>query len=168
MNALATYRDYTLQQATLRDVWKIRQLEKSVFPKDAYPLLEIVFLILAPISRNFKLVAPNGELAGFIAGTVATGSHPGWIITLGVSPKYQRNGLGRFLLQWCERELHAERIRLTVRAGNLAAYTLYAETGYTDVRRRHRYYRDGEDGIEMEKQVNPQSVLPSTPLPPAS
>ena len=168
MNVLATYHDYQLQRATLRDTWRIRQLEKMVFPKDAYPLLEIVMLIMAPISQNFKLVAPNGDMAGFISGTVGTMGRPGWIITLGVNPKYQRRGLGRFLLQWCEHELQSDSIRLTVRAGNRAAYTLYAETGYTDVRRRRSYYRDGEDGIEMEKYLNLQPVRPSSPLPPAS
>lgn len=168
MNSLATYRDYQLQRTTLWDVWKIRQLEKLVFPQDAYPLLEIMMLILAPISRNYKMIAPNGDMAGFISGTVGTMGRPGWIITLGVNPKYQRKGLGRFLLQWCERELQAECIRLTVRAGNKAAHTLYADTGYTDVRRRRNYYRDGEDGIEMEKCLNPRSVPPLSPLPPAS
>ncbi|MBI5928145.1 MAG: GNAT family N-acetyltransferase [Chloroflexi bacterium] len=162
---MATHRGYTLQRATLRDVWKIRQLEKIVFPKDAYPVLEIIMLILAPISRNYKMVAPNGDMAGFISGTVGTAGRPGWIITLGVNPQHQRQGLGRFLLDWCERELQAEHIRLTVRAGNMAAYTLYAETGYTDVRRRRSYYRDGEDGIEMEKALNPPSIPPSSHLP---
>lgn len=155
MIPLVTHQGYELHKATIWDAWQVRQLEKIVFPKDAYPFLEIVMLILAPISRNFKMIGPDGDLAAFISGTVGAGSRPAWIITIGVNPNHQRQGLGKFLLQWGESQLQAERVRLTVRAGNIPALTLYEQTGYEEMRRRRAYYRDGEDGIEMEKCLTP-------------
>jgi ribosomal protein S18 acetylase RimI-like enzyme len=42
-----------------------------------------------------------------------------------------------------------------VRAGNQAAINLYEKAGYRLVYSHQRYYRDGEDGLVMEKAITP-------------
>jgi ribosomal-protein-alanine N-acetyltransferase len=160
MNVLTSYNGYRVARATPLDVRRLRRLEREVFPKDAYSLLELTLLTLTPYIRNYKILAPDGNLVGFVSGSPSLSGNPGWIITLGIAAAYQRQGLGRFLLGWCESRLNAQRIRLTVRAGNLPAIGLYEQCGYVHVRRRLRYYPDGEDGLEMEKGLDAAPVPP--------
>jgi ribosomal protein S18 acetylase RimI-like enzyme len=152
MGALATYQGYQIGRAILFDVRRLCRFERLVFAQDAYTFLEMSLLLLLPHTRNYKLLASDGDLVGFISGSLGMAGKPGWIITLGVAPAHQRQGLGRFLLRWCEAQLKAGRIRLTVRAGNAAAIRLYEQTGYVVVKRRPHYYLDGETGLEMEKR----------------
>lgn len=151
MKALVSFGDYRVYKARLFDSRKIHRLETEIFPKDAYSVLEIVLLMLFPQTRNYVLLDADGEIAGFLSVSVGWFGQPAWIITLGIGLAHQRRGLGRFLLEWGETKLNAKRVRLTVRVRNEPAIKLYEQTGYIVVERRHRYYFDGEDGLEMEK-----------------
>jgi ribosomal-protein-alanine N-acetyltransferase len=151
MRVLATFGDYRVCKARLFDSYQIHQLEKEIFPHDAYSVTEIVLLLIFPRTRNYKLIDSDGNIAGFLSGSLGLFGRPAWIITLGIGLAHQRRGLGRFLLEWGETKLNAKQVRLTVRAGNNPAIKLYEQTGYIVVERRRRYYLDGEDGLEMEK-----------------
>jgi ribosomal-protein-alanine N-acetyltransferase len=75
------------------------------------------------------------------------------ITTFGVHPEWRRQGIGASLmvrlLELAE-ELHARRMTLEVRAGNLAAQALYRRFGFEVAGRRPRYYTDdGEDALVM-------------------
>ena len=74
-----------------------------------------------------------------------------WIASIGVHPAYQRRGVGTRLLTACERVLATPQIRLTLRPSNAVARRVYDAAGYVEIGRLERYYRDGEDGIVMEK-----------------
>jgi ribosomal-protein-alanine N-acetyltransferase len=75
------------------------------------------------------------------------------ITTFGVHPEWRRQGIGRRLLVRLLEladELHARRLTLEVRAGNLAAQALYRRFGFAVEGRRPRYYTDdGEDALVM-------------------
>lgn len=142
---------FSVIQANLRDVLAVWRLEKAIFPKDAYPLFEILLLFLTPRIRNVKVMGTDNKLAAFMSVAKNFGGYPAWIITIGVAESYQRCGIGRQLMQWVEDEMNPERIRLTVRASNSPAITLYEQMGYQHIDRRRRYYNDGEDGLIMEK-----------------
>jgi ribosomal-protein-alanine N-acetyltransferase len=73
------------------------------------------------------------------------------VATLAVAPEFRRRGIAGHLLQTCEIGLGTTRIRLSLRASNRAAYELYQNSGYTEIDRWQRYYRDREDAIVMEK-----------------
>ena len=152
--SLAMYKNYTLARATLLDVRGLRRFEEEIFPHDAYHSVEIGIHLLLPRSKNYKMMTPSGQIIAFGA-TLDNWfvGRPAWIVTIGTSPDYQRQGIARFLLNYCEERLTAERVRLTVRASNEAAIYLYRVTGYRYVRRFYRYYIDGEDGLIFEKQL---------------
>lgn len=151
---LATFNGYALSRATVLDVGGIRRLEKEIFHKDAYTRLELFLQMMIPYAHNYKFKTSDGIVAGFVGGLDAwLPNHPAWIVTLGVGIAYQRQGLGRYLLDWCEKKMRAERIRLTVRASNDSAIALYQSAGYIHMRRAYRYYSDGEDGFIMEKSL---------------
>jgi ribosomal protein S18 acetylase RimI-like enzyme len=94
----------------------------------------------------------NGTRAiGFVFGDRHRSKGLGWIASIGVHPEFQRRGVGTRLLAACERALDTPQVRLTLRPSNGAARRVYDAAGYVEVSRLTRYYRDGEDGIVMEK-----------------
>ena len=76
------------------------------------------------------------------------------INTVAVSSARRRQGLGRRLLEEGIRLCRAAKMsamELEVRAGNLAALTLYRTLGFMEVGRRKGYYRDPpEDAVLMD------------------
>lgn len=90
------------------------------------------------IARKMK-VNPElflvAELDGRIAGTVMGGyeGHRGWINYLAVAPDYQKQGVGRALMQAVEAKLEAlgcPKINLQVRKSNTAVIQFYGHLGY--------------------------------------
>jgi ribosomal-protein-alanine N-acetyltransferase len=72
------------------------------------------------------------------------------ITLLGIDPRYQRRGLGQWLLlrllqDACGRSLN--RATLEVRATNTRALALYGKFGFEPLGNRRRYYPDGEDAL---------------------
>jgi ribosomal protein S18 acetylase RimI-like enzyme len=145
---------YTIRRARLTDVNALRRLELEIFPKDAYPKIELILQLLLPRARNYVVVSAQKEVIGFGAAIDAWfPNRPAWIVTLGVATAHQRQGLGADLLDYCEKKLKSKSVRLTVRAGNTSAIRLYEKAGYIFLRRMLRYYMDGEDGLIMEKTL---------------
>jgi len=141
---------YHLEAATWRDVGALQRLEKVCFPADAWPLVELLGVLMWPGVVRYKVTDGEGEMVGFAAGQEIEGA--GWIVTIAVHPAHRRRGLGRVLLEACEAALPQPVLRLAVRASNRGAQALYREAGYAIVDRWPRYYVDGEDALVMEKR----------------
>ena len=136
--------------ATLRDLGPLRRIEKACFPKDAWPLLDLLAVLTWPDVVRLKAMS-NGQMIGFIAGDQRPSENMAWIATIGVLPEYQRHGIGRELLRECEAKLPQARIRLCVRVSNEAAIRMYREAGYLAMDTWRRYYDDKENALVMEK-----------------
>lgn len=141
-----------IQPANLRDLGALRRLEHVCFEKDAWPLLDLMAVLTYPDVIKLKAVE-NGEMIGFAACDPRPSEHASWIATLGVDPRYQRQGIGRALLRACETKTKQPCMKLTVRMSNEAAISLYEKEGYRSVEIWKRYYNDGEDGLVMEKRL---------------
>lgn len=77
-----------------------------------------------------------GVVSGEVVGTVMVGyeGHRGWINYLAVSPDFQRQGLGRALMDEAERlllEAGCPKINLQVRSTNQSVIAFYRQIGYT-------------------------------------
>ena len=140
-----------IEPATWRDLNALRHLERVCFPKDTWPLLDMIGLVTFPNVVRLKAVL-DGKMVGFVAGDTRPFQRIAWIATIGVLPAYRRQGLGQTLLQACEERLEATTIRLSVRLSNLAAIHLYQSAGYQRAGIWSAYYQDGEDALVMEKQ----------------
>jgi ribosomal protein S18 acetylase RimI-like enzyme len=125
-------------------------LEKACFGRDAWPWVDVLAALIFANTVRLKAVA-NGQAVGFVIGDRRSRQSVGWIASLGVHPEFRRQGIGRQLLEACERELAMPRIRLTLRRSNASARHLYEEAGYVEIDVWSRYYHDGEDGVVMEK-----------------
>jgi ribosomal protein S18 acetylase RimI-like enzyme len=131
----------------------LHRLERVIFPRDAYPYLDLTLMFVWPGLINLKIVAPDGSMAAFASCSRGLSHERGWIVTLGVNPAHQRRGLGAYLLAICEQRLKRPYMRLTVRESNTPAIRLYERTGYKTIERRWGYYHDGEMGLVMEKRI---------------
>ena len=136
--------------ATLRDIGSLRRVEQACFPRDAWPLLDLIAVLSWPEVVRLKAVEAN-LMVGFIAGDPRPSEHMAWIATLGVLPEYQRRGYGRALLRECEKRLLQPRIRLCVRASNDGAIAMYNQEGYLAIDTWKEYYNDKESALVMEK-----------------
>jgi ribosomal protein S18 acetylase RimI-like enzyme len=136
--------------ATLRDLGQLRRIEQACFPKDAWPLLDLMAVLTFPDVIRLKAVV-DGQMVGFIAGDPRRAEGMAWIATVGVLPEYRRQGIARALLLECEKLLNTARIRLCVRTENTGAIQLYEEEGYQRVDIWKKYYNDKGDALVMEK-----------------
>ncbi len=138
-------------QATWRDLNSLRHVEQVCFPKDAWPLWDLIGVLTLPNIVRLKAVI-NEEMVGFIAGDLRPAEHMAWIATIGVMPEQRGKGIASALLRECERRIEIPTIRLNVRVSNNPAIQLYQSFGYQRVGLWPGYYEDGEDALVMEKQ----------------
>ncbi len=143
-----------IQAATWRDLSAVRHLENVCFPRDAWPLWDILSVLTLPNVVRLKALA-HGRLVGFIAADVRPSQQVAWIATIGVLPEYRRQGIGAALLRACEARITLPRVRLNVRPSNESALRLYRRLGYHQVGLWPRYYQDGEDALILEKVLSP-------------
>ena len=136
--------------ASLRDLNALRQLERICFEKDSWPLFDLIAVLTFPDVVRLKAIE-NDRMVGFVAGDPRPSQGFSWIATIAVLPGFRRKGLGRSLLHACEMQLKTPRLRLSVRASNQAAITLYEQEDYRAVDIWKAYYNDGENAIVMEK-----------------
>ncbi|HEY3270672.1 MAG TPA: GNAT family N-acetyltransferase [Geothrix sp.] len=76
------------------------------------------------------------------------------LLRIAVAPGARGQGLGRVLLEACQRELAAEglvHLFLEVRPTNASAIRLYEACGWEPCGRRPRYYSDGEDALLFQR-----------------
>ena len=140
--------------ATWRDLNTLRQVERVCFPKDAWPIWDLIGVLTLPNVVRLKAVV-NDQMVGFIAADIRPSQHMAWIATIGVLPEHRGRGIGTALLEACEQELQVEAIRLNVRLSNHTAIRLYKSLRYQQVGRWPHYYADGEDALIMEKELEP-------------
>ena len=139
-----------ITSATIRDLNTLRKLERACFEKDSWQLFDLIAVLTFPDVVRLKAVEA-GEMVGFVAGDPRPSQGFSWIATIGVLPEYRRQGVARDLLHACEAQLKTPRLRLSVRASNQAAITLYEQEGYRTTDIWKAYYDDGENAIVMEK-----------------
>lgn len=140
--------------ATIRDLNALRKLARICFEKDSWPLFDLIAVLTFPDVVRLKAVESD-QMVGFVAGDPRPSQGFSWIATIAVLPDYRRKGIGRSLLHACEMRLKTPRLRLSVRASNQAAISLYEQEGYRTMDMWKAYYADGENAIVMEKPRGP-------------
>lgn len=143
--------EVSLHPATWRDFRSILVLERICFQEDAWPWMDVLAALTFPQTVRFKAVQ-NGRAVGFVIGDRRR--KMGWVASIAVHPDTRRKGVGRELLIACEKALSSPRVRLVLRVSNWGAKALYDKSGYIEIDRWRRYYRDGEDGLVMEKVIS--------------
>jgi ribosomal-protein-alanine N-acetyltransferase len=138
--------------ATWRDLRSLLELERLCFGRDAWPWVDVLASLSFPDTVRFKAVRES-KVIGFVIGDLRRPENLGWIASIGVHPAHRRQGVARLLMASCEQALGVRYIRLTLRTSNTSAHQLYLSSGYREIDRLERYYRDGEGAIVMEKDL---------------
>lgn len=144
---LALYRARNIEDAALAAT----QIHATCFPK-SWDEDYFTNLLRNPASALF-FASEAEEIALALLHKVDTEAE---ILTLGVKPEIQREGIGSGLLWFAEKSLEKEgvsRVFLEVSNKNIAARNLYRKLNYKEINRRPNYYPDGSDAICMEKQL---------------
>jgi ribosomal protein S18 acetylase RimI-like enzyme len=141
-----------IEIASIRDLGALRHVEQVCFPKDAWPLIDLIGVLTFPGVIRFKAINDK-QMVGFIAGDVRRMEGVAWIATVAVLPEYRGRGIGSALLKACEEKITVNRVRLCVRMSNDVAIRLYEKFGYVKVGEWTRYYQDGESALVMEKKL---------------
>jgi ribosomal-protein-alanine N-acetyltransferase len=142
----------SIEPATWRDLNALRNLEKVCFPKDSWPLWDLIGVLTLPNVVRLKAVV-DGGLVGFVAGDVRPSQKVAWVATIGVLPEYRGRGIATALLREVEKRVGMPEMRLNVRASNQAAIRVYLENGYQRAGLWEGYYQDGENALIMQKRL---------------
>lgn len=105
----------------------------------------------------FTLVAEDAEHGGIRGFIVAHSGMSGHIVTIDVSPKGRRSGVGSLLLRTAEDRLRlsgALAVGLETAVDNLSALSFYKRHGYSVVRTWPRYYSNGVDALVLKKELD--------------
>ena len=102
----------------------------------------------------FTLVAAEAQkIQGFI---VIQGGKAGHVITIDVSPRARRLGVGSLLLRAAEQRLASiggRMVNLETAVDNVSALAFYKRHGYSVVRTWPRYYSNGVDALVLKKEL---------------
>lgn len=136
----------------LETLWRMDQ--ECFAPGISYSKQELKAYIRS--RGTFTSLAVNettGEAEGFIVVHAGPAGH---IITIDVSPKARRAGIGTLLLRSAEQKLRsagASAVNLETAVDNRSALAFYKKHGFHVVRTWPRYYSNGVDALVMEKPL---------------
>lgn len=142
-----------LRPAVEGDLREVVRIEKACF---ADPWTEESFRRLLdgqPAIFLAAVIPPDSAIAGYaIAFSVGEDAE---VLNVAVDPSFRGKGLAGRMLDAVLTELSARGARtafLEVRESNGAARALYGSRGFTEIGRRHRYYRRPvEDALVMRR-----------------
>ena len=144
-----------IRKFTDTDLGRLALLEKGCF-SDAWTM-EMLCDTAKQDGFCCLLATLHGEEIGFVYGNVVF--EDAELYKVAVLPEYRGKGFGKELAQAfiaAVQEKGARQIFLEVRVSNQAALSLYLGQGFERVRLRKRYYSDGEDCLELKKDLYPE------------
>ena len=145
----------SLRRCETADLSQVSRVERDSFPDRPYTTLDFVAYLL--IAREGFIVA---SLGGAVVGYVIALSRgrEGVIQSIAVSPEARGRGVGERLMRSAIDHLSrsSSRVRLLVAAGNEAGIGLYRKLSFEETGKViPGYYPDGDDAVEMERELGP-------------
>jgi len=145
-----------IEKASIEHLDRLYEIEMKCFETEAFTKQQIAYLLTD--SNSVILVSRvKDEVVGFVIGKTYMDKKPaaGQILTIDVSPKHRRKGIGQRLLHKIEKTLKDKGIKicyLEVRENNFVALSLYQKLGYKRVGRLENYYGNAH-GIRLRKAL---------------
>jgi ribosomal-protein-alanine N-acetyltransferase len=144
----------TLRDMNAADIPAVHELERRLFPVDAWPLQMFFDELAQTATRRYLVAELDGEIVGY-AGLMCIEPIAD-VQTIAVVPEQEGRGIGSALLTELIRESRrrrAEDMLLEVRADNPRAQELYRRFGFEQIHVRPRYYRDGVNALIMRLEL---------------
>lgn len=138
----------------MSDLDEIMEIEQSLYD---FPWSKSIFSDCIQVGYSCWTYKQNYQIQAY--GVLSAGAGEAHILTLCVSNMFQRQGLGKLVLEYfvdLAKDHQAEILLLEVRPSNVAAVSLYQKYGFNEVGTRKDYYpsNDGrEDAIIMARDL---------------
>jgi [ribosomal protein S18]-alanine N-acetyltransferase len=148
-----------IREAAYDDLDRIVKLERDSFPQDQVSRRSLREFLRAP-HRPVIVATIDHDLAGYALVSLRKRSQAARIYSIAVEVRYSRRGVGRALLQACEKYARAhgrEALTLEVRYDNAPAIALYEKSGFRQFGEHEDYYEDGATALRYEKTLDPRS-----------
>ncbi len=133
-----------LEDASIRYLDKLYEIEKECFTKEAFTKQQIAYLLTD--YNSIGIVAKiNNEIVGFMIGRIEIKRKAlvGHILTIDIAPAHRRKGIAQRLFEEMEKifsEKGVKECHLEVREDNVAALNLYRKLGYKKAGKLQKYY----------------------------
>lgn len=143
-----------IRKMDVEDISRVVSLEEQLFTS-AWSESDFLYEILQnDFSLNYVL-EDEGYIIGYIGVWIMY--EQSQITTIGVDPQYQRQGLGKAMMETVidiAKQQDCEVMSLEVRISNEKAISLYQSLGFQNVGIRKNYYQDNhEDAYLMIKKL---------------
>lgn len=150
-----------IRDGSLNDTQQLANIEERCFDQKFRYGYSILNSMLEKRPKYISLVAQlssSEKILGYCIGEQDDHDfEKGRVITIQVDPNYQRNRIGKLLLENLELELKTEynvkRIELQVHFENKSAIEFYMANDYKIIRRLRNYYEKGDHAFLLEKKV---------------
>ena len=144
-----------IRDATAADADAIHRLEAECLGPDAWSRALVEAGICGEVPTvHYLVVEDDGEVAAYAAASIVADIAE--LQRIAVLPAARRRGHATRLLEAIvERAAagQADRLLLEVRETNADALGFYASSGFVEVDRRPRYYRDGATAVIMRRAI---------------
>ena len=144
-----------IRRANRGDLDAVEALENAVFAMDKLSRRSLAYYLTTPTAT--LLLAHTGQnLDAYSLTAFRKNSRIARIYSIAVSSHAAGRGLGRVLLEACERDARergALLMRLEVRPDNRGAIRLYQVAGYRLFARIEDYYEDDTAALRYEKEI---------------
>ena len=144
--------DFTIRRFRPSDMDRILEIERAIFPRDAYDrnLFAEYFHTCGDL---FLVLVRRGNICGYMLTCIRPRPE---IVSIAVLPGERRKGAAFLLLKSTIRRLRrreVDRLNLMVRVQNRKALKFYVKYGFVKIRVVRQYYDDGTDGLLMSKNL---------------
>ena len=145
-----------IRLASIDDLKALLVLEGKAFTGDRLSRRSFRHAITSSGSALFVAMKEDGELLGYALLHLRQGTHLARLYSLAVSPEARGLGIGKLLIQACEKKAVKKGkmlLRLEVSDVNHNAIALYQKMGYKEFGHYDAYYEDQTDAIRMQKRL---------------
>ena len=145
-----------IRLASIDDLKALLVLEGKAFTGDRLSRRSFRHAITSSGSALFVAMKEDGELLGYALLHLRQGTHLARLYSLAVSPEARGLGIGKLLIQACEKKALKKGkmlLRLEVSDLNHNAIALYQKMGYKEFGHYDAYYEDQTDAIRMQKRL---------------
>jgi [ribosomal protein S18]-alanine N-acetyltransferase len=145
-----------IRPMTGSDLAVVEELERALFPLDAWPLQMFEDELAQPETRSYFVAVDAQDRVLAYAGLMCIEPIAD-VQTIAVVPEREGQGIGTQLLTLLIEEAgrrKAKDVLLEVRADNPRAQRLYRWFGFEQIHVRPRYYRDGADALIMRLELD--------------
>ena len=135
---------------SINDIEDIYRIDKEIYSEGCYPRF-VIRQFFDCFGDNIKIAVDNHKTIGFSINGIANNSNEGWILSIGVSEKYRKSGVGTKLLSESINEFikkGVEIVKLTVHPEN-SAIKIYEKSGFKREKNYDDYYGNKQNRVLM-------------------